>query len=82
MQKKGQEAPTLPLPPLWRLIVAAVVVGGFLYFLYQYQRAIDEREAASPPHSLRITQQPQSLAADLSLGWTTQRAGHRQTIGL
>ncbi|MFO1153986.1 MAG: hypothetical protein U1E42_10060 [Rhodospirillales bacterium] len=41
--------PTLPPPPLWRLIVAGIVVAGFLYFLYAYQTAIEER--AVPPSS-------------------------------
>lgn len=39
------EPPTLPLPSLWRLIVAGAVIVGFLYFLYDYQRQIDEEEA-------------------------------------
>jgi hypothetical protein len=29
-----REPPTLPLPPLWRLVVAAVVIVGFLYLMY------------------------------------------------
>jgi hypothetical protein len=49
MQKKPQEVPTLPPPPLWRLIVAAVAIAGFLYFLYAYQTAVEER--AAPPSS-------------------------------
>lgn len=28
------EPPTLPLPPLWRLIVAAIVIIGVLYLMY------------------------------------------------
>ena len=28
------EPPTLPLPPLWRLIVAAIVIVGVLYLMY------------------------------------------------
>jgi hypothetical protein len=28
------EPPTLPLPPLWRLIVAGIVIVGFLYLMY------------------------------------------------
>ncbi len=43
--------PTLPPPPLWRLIVAGLAVFGFLYFLYAYQTAIEERSA--PPSSER-----------------------------
>ena len=29
-----REPPTLPLPPLWRLIVAGIVIIGFLYLMY------------------------------------------------
>jgi hypothetical protein len=29
-----REPPTLPLPSLWRLVVAAVVVIAFLYLMY------------------------------------------------
>lgn len=36
--------PTLPPPPLWRLLVAGAAVLGFLYFIYQY---VAEREATT-----------------------------------
>jgi hypothetical protein len=45
MQKKREEIPTLPPPPLWRLIVAGLAIVGFLYFLYAYQTAVEERSA-------------------------------------
>ncbi|MBX3516293.1 MAG: hypothetical protein KF815_05055 [Rhodospirillales bacterium] len=41
MTDKDQGPPTLPLPSLWRLIVAAIAILGFLYFLYSYQEARD-----------------------------------------
>jgi hypothetical protein len=44
--KKYDEPPTLPLPPTWRLIVAAVAIVGFLYWLYSHEKA---KEAAPPP---------------------------------
>jgi hypothetical protein len=28
------EPPTLPLPPLWRLIVAGMIIIGVLYLMY------------------------------------------------
>jgi hypothetical protein len=28
------EPPTLPLPPLWRLIVAGIIIVGVLYLMY------------------------------------------------
>lgn len=46
--RRGEDGPpTLPPPPMWRLAVAAAVIIGFLWFLYDYQRQIDE--AAAPP---------------------------------
>lgn len=44
--KKYDEPPTLPLPPTWRLIAAAVVIVGFLYWLYSHEKA---KEPAPPP---------------------------------
>jgi hypothetical protein len=34
-RERASEPPTLPLPPLWRLIVAALIVIGFLYLMYR-----------------------------------------------
>jgi hypothetical protein len=39
------EVPVLPPPSLWRLIVAGIVIVGFLWFLYDYQRDIEEEAA-------------------------------------
>lgn len=41
MTEKDQGPPTLPLPSRWRLIVAAIAIVGFLYFIYRYQEARD-----------------------------------------
>ncbi|MFZ1415436.1 MAG: hypothetical protein WAS73_12780 [Defluviicoccus sp.] len=41
MTEKDQGPPTLPLPAWWRLIVAAIAILGFLYFIYRYQEAQD-----------------------------------------
>lgn len=41
MTEKDEGPPTLPLPSLWRLLVAAIAVVGFLYFIYRYQEARD-----------------------------------------
>ena len=41
MTDKDQGPPTLPLPSLWRLIVGAIAILGFIYFLYSYQEARD-----------------------------------------
>jgi hypothetical protein len=38
------EPPTLPLPPLWRLIVAGIIVVGVLYLMY-----VTAREEPPPP---------------------------------
>jgi hypothetical protein len=32
--ERPREPPTLPLPPLWRLVLAAAVATGFLYLMY------------------------------------------------
>ena len=51
MTEKDQGPPTLPLPSRWRLIVAAVAILGFLYFIYRYQEAQDaagEKSGRSP----------------------------------
>lgn len=42
---KGGPPPTLPLPSLWRLAVAAIAVVGFLYLMYR----TGAREEAPPP---------------------------------
>jgi hypothetical protein len=36
-KKVYHEPPTLPLPPLWRIVVALAAIVGFLYFLYHYE---------------------------------------------
>lgn len=41
MTEQEQGPPTLPMPPKWRLIVAAIAILGFLYFIYRYQQAQD-----------------------------------------
>jgi hypothetical protein len=40
-----REPPTLPRPSTWRLVVAAVVAGAFLYWMYR----TGEREGEMPP---------------------------------
>jgi hypothetical protein len=49
MTHDEHEPPTLPLPPLWRLAVAAAVVVAFLYFIYQSYEPAYEPEP--PPRS-------------------------------
>jgi hypothetical protein len=44
-EKRYDEPPTLPVPSLWRLIVAAAAIIGFLYFLYDYE----SRRPEAPP---------------------------------
>ena len=50
--------PTLPPPPLWRLIVAGLAIAGFLYFLYAYQSAVDERAPPAASQSLDARSSP------------------------
>lgn len=42
----SREPPTLPLPPLWRLVVAAIVIIGFLYLMYV--TALEEAPEPAP----------------------------------
>lgn len=44
--------PTLPLPPLWRLLVALAVVVGVLYFIYEWH---SPGEPAVEPQKSDIT---------------------------
>jgi hypothetical protein len=39
--------PTLPLPPLWRLLVGGAIIVAFLYFLYDWEKR-KEVEPATP----------------------------------
>ncbi len=41
--------PTLPLPPLWRLLVALAVIVGILYFIYEWHSP--QEPAAEPQKS-------------------------------
>ena len=41
-----REPPTLPLPPLWRLVVAGIVIVGVLYLMYV--TALEEPPEPSP----------------------------------
>jgi hypothetical protein len=45
--------PTLPLPSAWRLVVAAIAILGFLYFMYETAR--EAEEAPQPVSSSRIS---------------------------
>jgi hypothetical protein len=45
------EPPTLPLPPRWRLVVAAVAVLVFLYLMYHTYTDPPETLPAQAPHS-------------------------------
>jgi hypothetical protein len=50
-----REPPTLPLPSLWRLVVAAVVVIAFLYLMYStYTESPTPPPAQGPSSSLTI----------------------------
>lgn len=48
MPKQYEEPPTLPLPPTWRLVVAGLVIVGFLYAMYAYEKG-HEAEQTPPP---------------------------------
>ena len=43
--------PTLPLPPLWRLLVALAAIVGFLYFIYDWHSA---KELPAEPQKSEI----------------------------
>ena len=43
----GDGPPTLPLPPTWRLVVAAIVILGVLYMMYEAGREAEEPPPAS-----------------------------------
>ena len=45
------EPPTLPLPPWWRLVVAAVAVLAFLYLMYNSYTDPPIPPPAQGPHS-------------------------------
>jgi len=49
--ERPREAPTLPLPSLWRLVVAAVVVIAFLYLMYSSYTESPTPPPAQGPHS-------------------------------
>jgi hypothetical protein len=51
---RREEPPTLPPPPLWRLMVAGLVIIGFLYGIYAYEKG--REEAAPPPPSSGLIQ--------------------------
>ncbi len=55
MTDKDQGPPTLPLPSLWRLIVAAIAILGFLYFLYSYQEARDAAGEKSDGREIMVS---------------------------
>jgi hypothetical protein len=44
-----REPPTLPLPPLWRLVVAGIVIVSVLYLMYM--TALEEEPAEPAPRS-------------------------------
>lgn len=44
--------PTLPLPPLWRLLVALAAIVGFLYFMYDWHSA---EEPPAEPQKTELT---------------------------
>ena len=46
-----REAPTLPLPSWWRLVVAAVAVIAFLYLMYSTYTESPTSPPAQGPHS-------------------------------
>ena len=54
MTEQDQGPPTLPLPSRWRLIVAAIAILGFLYFIYRYQEARDAGGAHSERYLVTI----------------------------
>lgn len=54
MTEQDQGPPTLPLPSRWRLIVAAIAIIGFLYFIYRYQEARDGGGAHSGRYLVTI----------------------------
>lgn len=47
----NEEPPTLPLPPAWRLIVAAAAIIGVLYMMYESARDAEEPLAPAPTSS-------------------------------
>lgn len=52
----AHDVPTLPTPPLWRLVAAAVVVIAFLFFMYHsYEPEVPpapvSTQGAAPPPS-------------------------------
>lgn len=61
MPKQYDEPPTLPLPPTWRLIVAALAIVGFLYAIYRFEKA---RETEPPPPQQGLLSAPAAGPSD------------------